>query len=65
MRYILAFLLPPVAILLCGRPFLAVLSILFTLCFWVPGIILALIVVGQANADRRNRELIRAVQRQG
>jgi uncharacterized membrane protein YqaE (UPF0057 family) len=65
MRYILAFLLPPLAILLCGRPFLAVLSILFTLCFWVPGIILALIVVGQANADRRNRELIRAVQRQG
>jgi uncharacterized membrane protein YqaE (UPF0057 family) len=63
MRYLFAFLLPPVAILLCGRPILAVVSILFTLCFWVPGIILALIVVSQANADRRNRELVQAVNR--
>jgi uncharacterized membrane protein YqaE (UPF0057 family) len=63
MRYLLAFLLPPVAILLCGRPFLAVVSILFTLCFWVPGILLALIVVSQANADRRNRELVQALNR--
>ena len=37
--YLLAILLPPVAVLLCGKPIQAVLNFFLTLCFWVPGAI--------------------------
>jgi uncharacterized membrane protein YqaE (UPF0057 family) len=62
--YLIAILLPPVAVLLKGKPFQAVLNLLLTLCFWIPGMIHAILVVNNANAEKRNRELIRAV-RQG
>lgn len=61
MNYILALLLPPVSVLLLGRPILAVLIFLF----WVPAIIfsgglghpmfvlLAWILIYQDHADAR------------
>ncbi len=51
MRYLLAILLPPVAVLLCGKPFLAILNLLLTLCFWIPGVVHALFVVNSHLAD--------------
>ena len=63
MNYVLALLLPPLSILLVGRPILAVVTFLF----WVPAIIfsgglghpifviLAWIIVFQAHQDRRER----------
>ena len=39
MHYLFAILLPPVAVLLCGKPFLAILNLLLTLCFWIPGVV--------------------------
>jgi len=65
MRYLLAILLPPLAVLLCGKPFQAVLNCLLTLCFWIPGMIHALMVVSSHEADLRNQELIRAMQKAG
>ena len=38
-------LLPPLAVLLCGKPFQAILSIPLTLLGWAPGVIHALFVV--------------------
>lgn len=64
MRYILAFLLPPLAVLLCGKPFTAVLNLLFTLLFWVPGIVHALIVVSSHKGDQRAARQIRAMEKQ-
>jgi uncharacterized membrane protein YqaE (UPF0057 family) len=64
LRYLLAILLPPVAVLLCGRPFLAILNVLLTLCLYVPGMIHALFVVSSCEADRRNKELIKALAQQ-
>ncbi|MFZ4779617.1 MAG: YqaE/Pmp3 family membrane protein, partial [Terrimicrobiaceae bacterium] len=32
MRYLLAIILPPLAVLLCGKPFQAVLNLILTLC---------------------------------
>jgi uncharacterized membrane protein YqaE (UPF0057 family) len=61
MRYLLAIILPPVAVLLCGKPFLAILNLLLTLCFWVPGVIHALFVVNSHLADVRVKELARAI----
>ena len=37
MRYIIAIFLPPLAVFLCGKPLQALLNILLTLLFWVPG----------------------------
>ncbi|MBI1190545.1 MAG: YqaE/Pmp3 family membrane protein [Tepidisphaera sp.] len=62
MRYLLAFLLPPLAVLLCGRPVQALLSIPLTLFFWVPGIIHALLVVHDYHEQQRAEAIIRAMR---
>ena len=59
--YLLAILLPPLAVLLCGKPIQAILNFLLTICFWIPGVIHAPFVVSSHKADRRNRELIKAL----
>ena len=63
MNYVLALLLPPVSILLVGRPILAM--VVFVI--WLPAILLsgglghpifillAWIIIYQAHADRRER----------
>lgn len=58
---LLAILLPPVAVLLCGKPVQALLNILLCLLLWFPGIIHAVLVVNARNADRRNKALIEAM----
>jgi uncharacterized membrane protein YqaE (UPF0057 family) len=63
MRYLLAILLPPLAVLLCGKPFLAILNLLLTLCFWIPGVVHALFVVNSHLADVRVKELAAAIGR--
>lgn len=62
MRYLLAIILPPAAVLLCGKPIQAVLNLLLTLCFWIPGVVHALFVVNSHLADKRAEELIAAVR---
>lgn len=64
MLYLLAILLPPVAVLLCGKPIQAVLNLVLTLLGWLPGVIHALFVVNSHLADKRNKELIKAVKSQ-
>jgi uncharacterized membrane protein YqaE (UPF0057 family) len=53
--YLLAILLPPVAVLFCGRPFLAVLNCFLTLLLYFPGMIHALFVVNEYKANERAR----------
>jgi len=65
MNYVLALLLPPLSILLAGRPFVAIVTFLV----WVPAVILsgglthpmfillAWILIYQARDDRRARAL--------
>lgn len=62
MRYLLAVLLPPVAVLLCGKPVQAVLSLVLTLLFWVPGVIHAALVVHQYYDDRNAERVIDAIR---
>jgi len=64
MLYLLAVFIPPLAVLLCGKPFQALLSIPLTLLGWAPGVIHALFVVQNHYADERSRKLIRVVERQ-
>lgn len=58
--YLLAILLPPVAVLLCGKPVQAVLNVILTVLFWVPGVIHAILVVNEHKADKRIEKLIKA-----
>ncbi len=62
MLYILAFI-PPVAVLLCGKPIQALLSVLLTLCFYIPGVIHAFLVVSNHYADKRTNRLIQETRR--
>ena len=62
MRYLIAILLPPLAVLLCGKPFQALLNIFLTLLFWIPGMIHALLVVNNHLEDKRANRIIKAMK---
>jgi|TARA_B110000459_G_scaffold135815_1_gene148363 uncharacterized membrane protein YqaE (UPF0057 family) len=62
MHYLLAIILPPVAVLTAGfKPFSFIVSILLTLCFWIPGIIHAILVVNGHKADKRVEKQTNAI----
>ena len=63
MLYLLALLLPPLAVLLCGKPFQALLNLVLTLLGWLPGAIHAILVVNNHENDRRTERIIRSVGR--
>jgi len=63
MRYLIAIILPPVAVLLCGKVGQAVLNCVLCLCFLVPGIIHALMVVSSHKADQRTDRLVAELAR--
>jgi len=56
MLYLLAILLPPVAVLLTGRPFQALLNVLLTLALWLPGVLHAILVVNEHKANQRAKK---------
>ncbi|MCP4175976.1 MAG: YqaE/Pmp3 family membrane protein [Fuerstiella sp.] len=59
MRYFLIFLLPPVAVLLRGKPLLSVLNLILTLSGWIPGVIHALLII---NDHKHNESLSRRLE---
>ena len=58
MRFLLALLLPPLAVLACGKPIQALLNAGLTLCLYFPGAIHALFVVSSHKADIRSRAMV-------
>ena len=75
MIYILAFLLPPLGLLLNGQPFsaifnlvLMVLCLIFGLIFpvlWLVPSIHGVVAVHMKREDRRHRELVDAIEKHG
>lgn len=65
MRYLIAIVLPPLAVLLCGKPIQAILNVFLTLLFWVPGMIHALFVVNSHLADKRAERIEKAIRETG
>lgn len=61
MRYLLAILLPPVAVFICGKPIQGIINIILTLLFYVPGAIHAVLVVHTYLADKRTDRIVNAV----
>ena len=64
MLYLVAVVLPPLAVLLAGKPFQAIISFILqlTLIGWVPATIHALFVVNNYYADRRAGRVIQAMR---
>lgn len=56
MLYFLAIVLPPLAVLLVGKPIQALLNLILTIFFWIPGAIHAILVVHDKKADQRMKK---------
>ena len=63
MLYLLAIILPPVAVLICGKPIQAVFNLILTLLLWIPGVVHAIFVVHSHLADRRTDRIIDAISK--
>ena len=63
MRYVLAIILPPLAVLLCGKPIQFVFNIILTLLGWIPGVIHAILVVNGHMADKRTDRIVKAMKK--
>ena len=57
--YLLAILLPPVAVLICGKPIQALINLVLCLCLYIPGMIHAIMVVNEYKADKRAERLVK------
>lgn len=57
MRRLLAIICPPLAVLLCGKPFSAILNAFLCCFFWLPGVGHALMVVDDRFQDKRTRRI--------
>ncbi len=55
--YLLAILLPPVAVLFCGKPIQALINLVLTILFWIPGAIHAVLVVRECKSNKRMEKL--------
>ena len=62
MLYLLC-LLPPVAVLLAGKPIQALLNVFLTLLFYVPGLIHAILVVNAHYADKRTDRVVKEMRK--
>jgi uncharacterized membrane protein YqaE (UPF0057 family) len=62
MLYLLAILLPPVAVLFCGKPIQFLLNIILTVCFYLPGAVHAILVVNSHLADKRAERIEQAIR---
>lgn len=61
MLYLLAVFLPPLAVLLCGKPFQAILNVFLTLALWIPGAVHAILVAHNYYADQRQQRFLDAL----
>lgn len=63
MMYLLAIVLPPVAVLMSGKPIQAILNVILTLCFWFPGALHAILVVKDKKDDKRMVKYIKHMKK--
>lgn len=63
MLYILAFLFPPLAVLICGKPGQALINLVLSLCLWLPGTIHAILVINKKYADDRAKMIANSINK--
>jgi len=57
--YLLAIVLPPIAVLICGKPVQALVNLVLCLLLYIPGIIHAVMVVNEYKADKRAEQQVK------
>jgi len=57
MRYFLAIVLPPLAVLFCGKPISAILNLFLCVFGWIPGVIHAFFVVNSHKNQKSMRRI--------
>ena len=57
LRYFFCVVFPPLAVLMTGRMGSFLLSLILTLAIWVPGVIHAILVVSDYEAEKRLERL--------
>lgn len=58
----LCYICPPLAVLMMGKPFSAVLNLFLTAClFWIPGIKHALVCYADFKADQKFDQVVDAI----
>lgn len=67
LRYLIAILLPPLGLLLAGKWFQAILSLvlMLTVLGWPVAAVWAVLVVFNHDEDRRTERLVREMRHQG
>ncbi len=60
LRFFFCVVCPPIAVLMTGRLTSFLLSLVLTLCFWIPGVIHACLVVIDYHEEQRTARLARA-----
>jgi len=63
MLYLVALILPPLAVLFCGKVFQAILNVFLSLLFYFPGAIHALLVVKNHYDEKRTDKVIEAIEK--
>lgn len=63
MLYVLAFLLPPIAVLMCGKPLQCIFNIILCCIFWVPGVIHAFYIVNTHLMEKQTGKIVDAIER--
>lgn len=61
MRIFLCYVCPPLAVLLCGKPFTAILTFILTIFGWAPGVQHALFIVNNHFQDNRFGKVIKTI----
>lgn len=63
MRYLLAILVPPLAVMKCHKPRQAALNVVLTLLFWLPGAAHAALMVYDHQEEQRAQNVSDAIQK--
>lgn len=59
---LLAIFLPPLAVLLCGKPIQALINFCLMFLFWIPAVVHAWGVVSDRKADKRMKKQTKALR---
>jgi len=60
--YFLALFFPPLAVLLCKKPFQSMLNLLLTCLGWIPGVIHAILIVSEYSRQKQTVMVVNAVK---
>ncbi|MFO0857986.1 MAG: YqaE/Pmp3 family membrane protein [Phycisphaerales bacterium] len=62
MRYVLAIILPPLAVFSCGKILQGFINIILTLLGWVPGVVHAALIVNDYKGEQRTNRIVDAIR---